>query len=147
MSQTLSNISQFPTKFVVPTITLITTNSILLKILKESTSEEVWHWLIKVTRNATYFGIVTFFSLQTVYTYCKRLFVTKMWKNTYNNKDAYFLPKFWRLQTTTLYKRIYFSLYFLLIINFKSRSQTSWQVTHSEFVSRCRTWQFLMTCC
>lgn len=54
-------------------------------------------------------------------------------------KMRIFFPNFGGFKQQLFIKGNDFSLYFLLIIIFKSRSQTSWHVTQSQFVSRCRT--------
>ena len=44
---------------------------------KESTCQKVWDFLMKIMKSTTDLDIIKFFSLQTVYRYCERLYITK----------------------------------------------------------------------
>ena len=73
--QTTTNISQFATKFLVPANSLLTTNDMSLKIVKnvggskfwEFTYQDVWDVLIKIIKSETNLGNIKSFSFQPIY--------------------------------------------------------------------------------
>ena len=83
--QTTTNISQFATKFLVPANSLLTTNDMSLKIVKnvggskfwEFTYQDVWDVLIKIIKSETNLGNIKFFSFQPIYIHCECLFIRK----------------------------------------------------------------------